>query len=914
VLNLVFVKNPDEKRQLFLKSNLQDKTWVVSDLTSKIAFQKELFKTQKLIPDESLLRAQELWIKLARRLRGDLRFISSETAQMFTQQILANSEEEWKSRPGVSKLVHSYMQILMPLLCHEQNAEAMKDFFTKNIESYKKWGHWYLLSKEIYTSFLEQKMILPTWCSSILVNETGYENIWTRKLIFDLGAQLQPIESELIQHLSKTLDVEVIIPHPSWKSEYAKAIKSYDLLISGKPPAIPEAGKQMLPLQHQKYTTQLAEVQDLCCELRKWIVDKKVKPSEIAIAAPDIGVYWPVLCEYLKIEGIPYQRKIQTPLKTYPEIMNWISKLKIEAGEIEYADLEINAYSDPTTLSDDKIPVRYDEFQSLFTNLYELSDLKRNKNVENLYSLKNKSKILTVKEFLTWSLTHWKESWSQERVNILIEKLLSEVPSHLKFESTDWVQLLDSFSSRLEINIDEGYPEGIYCVDLVSLKDLDLKHAHLLGLTDQALRSMTNTLISDFDIQKLKMDYGFVVAEPERTELEFEVKWNLESKNIQFSLSYPQTDFDGNQMSPSIVWLTGAIDQHGDKIPLKIPDSSRLLQIQRSDYKKISELQGWLDKDKKLLRLKQDQGEEIKNWELNEHLVKVSASQIEDYLKCPFINASKKILNLNDLPDLDLDIDYQTRGNLLHSVAELIYKNYPELKISTEDLSELFDKARRDLKTPVLDENVWAGQKKRYMKMIENFLVFEKQWKEKFPDLKSQYQEKEFSIYIDIESGTLLKEAKENTVLMRGRIDRIDIDQKEEACVVVDYKFDSTRHHNHDRWLSENELQLVLYSMAIEQGALNKKFDVLGAVYYGFKKTNREKGFLTEESNGYLYLIKGRAKIPHQKKLDLYAKAQEVVKATLQKMKAGDYNPAPCDVSLCKTCNWRNLCRAPHLN
>lgn len=892
-----------------MQSDLAQKTWVVSDLTSKIAFQKELFKSQKLIPDESLLRAQELWIKLTKRLRGDLRMISSETAQLFTQQILSKADEEWKKRPGVSRLVHSYMQILMPLLSHDQNFDAMKEFFKNNLESFQKWGHWYLLSREIYNYFLEQKMILSTWSSSILVNESEFQEVWDRKLIFDLGAQLQPVESELIQHLSKFIDVEVIIPHPAWKEEYKKAMKSYDILISGKVPTT-EAVENKSPRNYMKFTTQLAEVQNLAAELRRQI-ESGVKPSEIAVAAPDIGVYWSVLYEYLKIEGIPYQRKIQTPLKTYPEIMYWISKLKIEAGEIEYADLEINTYAEA-----EKLPLKYDEFQSLYTNLYEMSDLKRNKNVEKLFSLKNQSKLMTVKEFITWGLTLWKESWSQERVNILIEKLLGEIPPHLKFESKEWVRLVDSFSSRLEITTDEGFPEGVHCVDLVSLKDLDLKHAHLMGLTDQALRSMTTTLISEFDIQKLKQDYGFVVAEPERTELEFEVKWNLDSTKINFSISYPQTDFDGNQMSPSIVWLTGAINQHGDKIPLKIPETSRLLQIQQSEYKTVSELQGWVDADKKLERLKADQGEEVKPWDLSNHLEKVSASQIEDYLKCPFINASKKILSLNDLPDLDLDIDYQTRGRLLHGVAELIYKHHPDLKVDATEISKYFDQVRLEVGTPIFDENVWAGQKKKYMKMIDSFLVFEREWQVKFPDIKEQYQEKDFEIYIEIETGNISKTPTAESVLLRGRIDRIDVDQKEQAVVVIDYKFDSASKFNHNKWIDENELQLALYSMAIEKGALNKKFDVIGAVYYGFKKIDREKGFLTLEADGYMFSVGNRKshKITHDKKLELYGKAQEVIKETLKGMKAGEYNPSPSDVSICKNCNWRNLCRAPHLN
>src|SRR5690606_38227820 len=114
-----------------LNGGSADKTWIVSDLTSKIAFQNELFEEKNIVPDESLLRAQELWIFLTKRLRGDLKFISSETAQMYARQILASSEVEWHRRPGVSQLILNYLHILIPILTHENNSEAVKDFFTK---------------------------------------------------------------------------------------------------------------------------------------------------------------------------------------------------------------------------------------------------------------------------------------------------------------------------------------------------------------------------------------------------------------------------------------------------------------------------------------------------------------------------------------------------------------------------------------------------------------------------------------------------------------------------------------------------------------------------------------------------------------------------------------------------------------
>lgn len=892
-----------------------DKTWIVSDLTSKIAFQNEMFTELTIIPDESLLRAQELWTLLIKRLRGDLRFVSSETAGIYAKQILESSDIDWHQRPGVSQLVLNYLHMLIPVLSHEENSEAIKDFFKNNLESFNKWGHWYLLAKDIFEKFKDDKMILASWASAVLVNEVGYEDVWKRKLVFDLGGQLQPIESELILHLSKFLEVDVIVPHPSWKEEYAKALKSYDILITKKPPPIEPSSSETHSFM--KFTTQLAEVQNICGLVRKSISEGS-SPKTIAVCAPDIGVYWPVLCEYLKTEGIPYQRKVQTPLKTFPEIMNWLSRLRVEAGLIEYSDIETNIFTDTSDLENESIgiPIAYSSFQSLYANLYDSSDISRDKKVANQFTLKPEQGRKSLNEFLKWSLTFWKSSWSQDRLSSLVDKLYSDVPGWLRFDTQTWISLLDSFAAKLEVTTDEGFPDGIHCIDLVSLKDLSVSNVFLMGLTDKALRSVSTTLISDADIERLKLDYGFVIAEPERTELEFEVKWNLENPTPKFVLAYPQTNFDGEQMSPSVVWLTGALEQYGEKIPVQLVHDSRFAQIQNSSYESIAQIRAWPDQAEKLQRIREDLGLETQLWSLEGHVEKISASQIEDYLKCPFINASKKIFALVDLPDIDLDIDYLTRGKLLHGVAELIYRKHPNLDLESSQIPLLFEQVMTEIDTPIFDRNIWEGQKSKYIKMIENFIQFEREWRSKYTAVTQVLHEQSFSLFVDISTGEICKTASKNTVEFRGRIDRIEIDQKDKTCVVVDYKFSSDSYSNHNKWIENNELQLALYSLAIERGALDQPYEVAGAVYYGFKNLGRSRGMLVTGAEEGMFEInpRGGAKIDLNKKNAVYKAATEAIQKALTGMIASEYNPNPSDPSDCKSCYWRTLCRAPHLS
>src|SRR5690606_9777626 len=113
-----------------------------------------------------------------------------------------------------------------------------------------------------------------------------------------------------------------------------------------------------------------------------------------------------------------------------------------------------------------------------------------------------------------------------------------------------------------------------------------------------------------------------------------------------------------------------------------------------------------------------------------------------------------------------------------------------------------------------------------------------------------------------------------------GRIDRIEMDEKDNTCIVVDYKFSSDSYSNHSKWMDKNELQLALYSMAIEKGALEKPYEVAGAVYYGFKNLNRNKGMLISGAEDGMFELSNRsgAKIDLKGKKEVYEAASHAIK------------------------------------
>jgi ATP-dependent helicase/DNAse subunit B len=235
--------------------------------------------------------------------------------------------------------------------------------------------------------------------------------------------------------------------------------------------------------------------------------------------------------------------------------------------------------------------------------------------------------------------------------------------------------------------------------------------------------------------------------------------------------------------------------------------------------------------------------------------------------------------------------------------------------VSDAELDQLFEKAQQESDFKIFDVEIWKSQKNRFKKMVQKFIEFELLWRNKFPALKTKYPETDFEVYLDPQTCEFRKTPKNGDIILRGRIDRIDVNEENNACVVIDYKFSMGDKSSFNSWLTKNELQLALYAMAIEHGALAHSYKVVGAIYYSFKDLNRTKGFLSEEYNGHFYEMSQRssAKINEIKKQELFTNVQKKVSEVVGQMKKNDFNPKPHDITQCPDCYWRNLCRAPHL-
>lgn len=893
MLKVVPVRDIRETQSFFDKEfDFQKSTWIVSDLTSKLFLQKRIFQKQRVVPDESLLRAQEFWLKLSSRHFLNTKFLSQESLLFLTKQYISETSHEWAYKNGVALLCAQYLEILMPILNHENGHELMKEYFQNQVHAYERWGHWYLLCHEIYKKFQTQGMMHPRWAPSALYNEELYK--WDRPLYFDLGSQIQPIEAELIYKISQTRDVTVLVPTASWAGNFKQIRDVYENFYT-------EFESQPFEYsidncEFKKFTTQLSEVQASMVKLREWVGDQ-VSLENIAISSPDMGEYWPVLSCYLKTEGVPSLRGEVAPLKTFPQFQRWISRLFMRSQKINFFDLEIDAFSSDISLG-------YEDFVSEFKNLYSPEELKRKKELEHFAEESvDPFKKMSVSQFVRWALPYW-DGKITDSLRSLLNKLFSDFSQSIEFSLKDWVDLLDQLLGRVDILTEEASSQGIHCLDITSLRDAEVSHIIFLGLSDQGLRRSSPLLIQESDMSYLKTQYGVSLSPPERVDLEFEIFWNLQSSEKKYCLYLPQSNFSAQQLAPSRVWFLGNIQCNKNSKEISTPSNYRLIREQE-----LFELQGDIQSE----FIKRDLGGAQRVWFPDRLPESLSASQIESYLKCPFIQGARKLLGLKDLPELDLDIDYQTRGSVLHAAAEILFNKYPSLVVTEKELESVLDQAFSKFLNKLKSPELLESQKKRYFSYLKSFVEFERNLRSSFPKTKTAYIEQDIQVTLDPSLGDL--SLSDSGIPFRGRIDRIDIEEDLGVALVLDYKFSNSSHKNYSSWMKEDELQLLLYMRAIEQGALGKEFEVIGATYYGFKEKERGKGFLDKDQMDILYGKSRRRNFGGSaEKQALYSELREKLIKMIGEMKSGIYEPHPKDIKTCDTCKWRTICRAPHLS
>ena len=325
-----------------------------------------------------------------------------------------------------------------------------------------------------------------------------------------------------------------------------------------------------------------------------------------------------------------------------------------------------------------------------------------------------------------------------------------------------------------------------------------------------------------------------------------------------------------------------------------------------------------------LIKDKQISNLSLENLSIYKDMNTISASQLENYFKCPFyefLNNALKIKSSLDNDILSFDI-----GNILHEILFDYYsknKDVGDIKLFVENKVDKFVEK---------DERLKVNKQSPVLKNLINEAI-RVIYGMNYIDENSLFQTNKNLLEVDFSGSKALKLKNINLI---GKIDRIDLCG--DVARIVDYKSGKA-----DASLKElyygNKLQLFLYSCACENWL---KKHVVGGFYLPLhNKYEREegnpyalKGFFVNEQEIVKALDKrlepssksdivnirtnkdnkairtiGYKELEETEMHRLKTYAKEVSEKAVDEMKSGFIKPTPSDISkTCEYCEYAHIC------
>ena len=214
-----------------------------------------------------------------------------------------------------------------------------------------------------------------------------------------------------------------------------------------------------------------------------------------------------------------------------------------------------------------------------------------------------------------------------------------------------------------------------------------------------------------------------------------------------------------------------------------------------------------------------------------------SISQLETYAKCPFKFFAERVLNIKPEEEPSEEIEAVEMGNLLHSVFYKFFtflrNNGIELNDCTEEQFaaakvKLFEIAENEINEMPFSSPLNFFEKEKILGIKgdkANSILFKLLMHEK--ENKDGYQPKFFETPFGFVEKEGIDESIKDTssiemegVKLKGKIDRIEIDDKNKLLRIVDYKLNGKKPTNEELWTGIS-LQLPVYLAAAEQILFN---------------------------------------------------------------------------------------------
>jgi ATP-dependent helicase/nuclease subunit B len=307
-----------------------------------------------------------------------------------------------------------------------------------------------------------------------------------------------------------------------------------------------------------------------------------------------------------------------------------------------------------------------------------------------------------------------------------------------------------------------------------------------------------------------------------------------------------------------------------------------------------------------------------------------SISQLETYAKCPFKFFIERILTIKPEMEPTEEIEAIEMGNLLHAVFFEFFSFLRDKGIVLNQCSEgeftlakkkLFEIARHEIDAMPFASPLSFYEKEKILgvggdetnSILFKLLMYEKGITDGY---EPKYFETPFGNVDKEKSDSTLKDISPvnmNGIKLKGKIDRIEINEKEKFLRIVDYKLSGKKPTKDELWQGLS-LQLPVYLAVAEQilyETYNEKLIPLEMVIYSLK-------FAADE------LKKDKVKLTVKKDDDeialtseLLAEAKKYISGYVGSISKGVFHLSKHpnrEKIVCRYCGLRPICRVSETN
>ena len=324
--------------------------------------------------------------------------------------------------------------------------------------------------------------------------------------------------------------------------------------------------------------------------------------------------------------------------------------------------------------------------------------------------------------------------------------------------------------------------------------------------------------------------------------------------------------------------------------------------------------------------------DELKN-KLNEFREKqFSVTQLESYAKCPYQYFAERVLHLTALEEPTEELEAFELGTLLHSILYEFYSTLKEWKLvlagsNDSDFARaeklIFKVAENKIEELKLSSALTFYEKEKILgiegnkrnSILYKFLNEERDSRDGFIP---QYFEMSFGDVKNPKGEKLSgnKKFKAAGVNVRGKIDRVDLNETEKTIKVIDYKLTGRKPAKNDL-LTGISLQLPLYLYAAKKlinAELNENYDPLGSEIYSLKFNEKDFGpKLIRSDNSRSY--------DKERLIEMSGEMINVCLGSIEKyvdqISSGKFNLTTLEDrenKVCGYCSFRSICRIQEID